>query len=222
MYCFNYKDELYHHGVKGMRWGVRRYQSYDTVPRESGKRGKEILDAKAAKKYRKSYQKILNKNAKNLAADRHDAEVVSREKKAIDAKIQKKKSKGKKVSERLQNKSKQYDKRLRETNKRIAEHEKETKQVVSKLLKKGIDVKIKDARYSVPASTGKEAIKNSVISGLMTAASFGVSVTTGMPAFVVLTGSANKGERYKLSDNNDGKGELTDKRRVSNSKNRNN
>ena len=34
--------ELYHHGVKGQKWGVRRYQSYSQVPRKSGKGGCRI------------------------------------------------------------------------------------------------------------------------------------------------------------------------------------
>lgn len=33
-----YYDELYHHGVEGMRWGIRRYQNKDGTLTEAGKR----------------------------------------------------------------------------------------------------------------------------------------------------------------------------------------
>ena len=44
----NYLDELYHHGIKGQRWGVRRYQNPDGTLTEAGKKrlSKKIANGK--------------------------------------------------------------------------------------------------------------------------------------------------------------------------------
>lgn len=38
MWTYNYPNELYHHGVLGMKWGVRRYQNKDGALTEAGKK----------------------------------------------------------------------------------------------------------------------------------------------------------------------------------------
>ena len=39
-----YTNELRHHGIKGMHWGIRRFQNPDGSLTEAGKKRKEIYD----------------------------------------------------------------------------------------------------------------------------------------------------------------------------------
>ena len=69
-----YYYELYHHGIKGMKWGVRRYQNKDGSLTPAGKKriGKEYEKASQktmttlSKRYNSMYLKSYNKAADDM------------------------------------------------------------------------------------------------------------------------------------------------------------
>lgn len=65
MWQYNYGPELYHHGIKGMRWGVRRFQRKDGSLTPAGKKRYSDDDSKAEQSSKK---KGLTSNQKKAIA----------------------------------------------------------------------------------------------------------------------------------------------------------
>lgn len=54
-----YENELYHHGTKGQRWGVRRYQNYDGTLTVAGKRRYQDYDGQGRENGNGNYSGAL-------------------------------------------------------------------------------------------------------------------------------------------------------------------
>jgi len=62
-----YTNELYHHGIKGMHWGVRRYRNEDGSLTEAGKRKAKRERAEDAKIPRKKMNQMSNDELRKKA-----------------------------------------------------------------------------------------------------------------------------------------------------------
>lgn len=87
-----YSNELYHHGTKGMKWGVRRYQNTDGSLTNAGK-SRYARDAreKEFNKYDESSGKYYKQSKKNVRTDlefdakRYAKEDTERTKRLVDS-----------------------------------------------------------------------------------------------------------------------------------------
>ena len=63
----NTTNELYHHGILGQKWGVRRYQNPDGTYTEAGLKHLHKKDVKWAKRnYNKLYNKVYKRSKKEM------------------------------------------------------------------------------------------------------------------------------------------------------------
>ena len=62
--------ELYHHGIKGQKWGIRRYQNEDGTLTEAGKKKYGKIEDKIKKKVLLEERGIALANATNLQEGR--------------------------------------------------------------------------------------------------------------------------------------------------------
>lgn len=71
-------NELYHHGIKGMKWGVRRFQNPDGTLTAAGRRRERRDQARAdkvARKEAKATRKRAYKNRSLMSEQELDAQI---------------------------------------------------------------------------------------------------------------------------------------------------
>jgi hypothetical protein len=153
--------ELYHHGIKGMHWGIRRYQNPDGTLTEKG---------------RKRYAKDLNKLDEKASQYAADSRVYKAKGDEYTAKAKEAREAGKEgVAKRHEMDAEKMYSKMEKHGQRAKEYESEQWKGIGDALSRGTDVSTQRV-YRPDKRIGTEAAKAAVIGtgiGLMSLMTLG-------------------------------------------------
>ena len=149
-------NELYHHGVKGMRWGVRRYQNKDGSLTLAGKKREYKKSLKMDKKIRRNLE--LDAYDSAHFADEYAKKLKSYSKKYEKA-MAKDPTKSNPKTQRIENTKSLLDLNAKSWNRYNSNNVRRLKDHVDNMITKYSDTKIKDINVKTKKN-GIEYVKS--------------------------------------------------------------
>lgn len=196
---------LMHHGILGMKWGVRRYQNEDGSLTEAGKKHygsgdiKNISDSKGYSRRLNDLDTAIARNRRKLDDNAKLNKKYSTKADKLSEKINAKNPMKGRVEltnpklEKYKQKANESFKKAMEAKKMIDKGDQEIASILTKAKKEGYSISAKECRRDV--SDGREVIESMLSTAVMSAVLLPTIGRTG----VLVSRKSIKGTQYKVS-----------------------